>query len=161
MFVVLCKHAPLLYCPLVLYSLKRMSNPTATCAQCLCMRFLADDKMANISLDVHTFIAQNLPKYRFQSSLAYTFLSLSASSIIFKGKSLIFLIFVKKSGGCIFLSRVFTITVALNVNRLNSINRGSCKHMHRFIANHITLYIQSVVSHCFMYADHIRENISA
>ena len=34
--------------------------------------FLADDKMANISLDVHTFIAQ---KSRLQSSLDYTFLS--------------------------------------------------------------------------------------
>ena len=44
---------------------------------------LADDKMANISLDVHTFIAQNLPKGNFQSSLDYTFLSLSESSIIF------------------------------------------------------------------------------
>ena len=44
---------------------------------------LADDKMANISLDVLTFIAQNLPKYHFQSSLDYTFLSLNVSSIIF------------------------------------------------------------------------------
>ena len=44
---------------------------------------LADDKMANSSLDVRTFIAQNLLKYRFQSSLDYTFLSLSESSIIF------------------------------------------------------------------------------
>ena len=44
---------------------------------------LADDKMANISPDLHTFIAQNLLKYRFQSSLDYTFLSLSESSIIF------------------------------------------------------------------------------
>ena len=41
--------------------------------------FLADNKMANISLDVHTFIAQNLPKYHFQSSLYYTFLSLTSS----------------------------------------------------------------------------------
>ena len=48
--------------------------------------FLADDKMANISLDVHTFIAQNVTKYRFQSSLDYTFLSLSVSSIIFQRK---------------------------------------------------------------------------
>ena len=32
--------------------------------------------MANISLDLHTLIAQNLPKYSFQSSLDYTFLSL-------------------------------------------------------------------------------------
>ena len=39
--------------------------------------------MANISLDVYKFIAQNLPKYNFQSSLDYTFLSLSVSSIIF------------------------------------------------------------------------------
>ena len=30
--------------------------------------FLVDDKMANISLDGHTFIAQNLPKCRFHSS---------------------------------------------------------------------------------------------
>ena len=44
---------------------------------------LADDKMTNISLDVHTLIAPNLQKYRFQSSLDYTFLSLSVSSIIF------------------------------------------------------------------------------
>ena len=43
---------------------------------------LADDN-ANVSLDVHTLIAQNLPKYRFHSSLDYTFLSLSESSIIF------------------------------------------------------------------------------
>ena len=35
----------------------------------------ADHKMANISLDVRTFIAQNLPKYYFQFSLDYTFLS--------------------------------------------------------------------------------------
>ena len=34
-------------------------------------------------LDVRIFIAQNLPKYRFHSSLDYTFLSLSVSSIIF------------------------------------------------------------------------------
>ena len=49
----------------------RMSNPTATCAQYVTSKhvFLADDKMANISVDVHTFIAQNLPKYRFHSSL--------------------------------------------------------------------------------------------
>ena len=47
---------------------------------------LANDKMANISLDVRTFIAQNLPKYRFHSSLDYTFLSLSESSIIFQRK---------------------------------------------------------------------------
>ena len=39
------------------------------CAQCLYV-FLVDNKMANISLDVH-------PKYRFQFSLDYTFLSLS------------------------------------------------------------------------------------
>ena len=45
--------------------------------------FLADVKMANISLDVHTFIAQNLPKYNFQSSLDSTFLSLTVSSNIF------------------------------------------------------------------------------
>ena len=45
--------------------------------------FLADDKMANTSLDLHTFITQNLPKYIFQSSLDYTFLSLSVSPIIF------------------------------------------------------------------------------
>ena len=45
--------------------------------------FLADDKMANISLDVHTFTAQNLPTYRFQTSFYCTFLSLSVSSIIF------------------------------------------------------------------------------
>ena len=51
---------------------------------------LADDKMANISLDmIHNHIAQNLPlpvpQYRFQSSLDYTWLSqgLSMSSIIF------------------------------------------------------------------------------
>ena len=44
---------------------------------------LADNKMANISLNVGTFIAQNLPKYRFHSSLDYTFLSFSESSIIF------------------------------------------------------------------------------
>ena len=31
--------------------------------------FLADDKMANISLDLHTFIAQNLPKYIFNPHL--------------------------------------------------------------------------------------------
>ena len=43
--------------------------------------FLADDKMAlNISMDV---ITQNLPEYNFQSSLEYTLLSLSVSSIIF------------------------------------------------------------------------------
>ena len=47
---------------------------------------LADDKMANITLDVRTFIAQNLPKYHFRSSLDYTFLSLSESSIIFLKK---------------------------------------------------------------------------
>ena len=41
---------------------------------------LADDKTANSSLNVLTFIAQNLP---FQYSLDYTFLSLSESSIIF------------------------------------------------------------------------------
>ena len=45
--------------------------------------FLADDKMANILLDVHTFIAHNLPKYHFQSSLDYTFLALNVSAIIF------------------------------------------------------------------------------
>ena len=45
--------------------------------------FSADDKMANITLDVHTFIAQNLPKYRFQSSLDYTFISLSVSCDIY------------------------------------------------------------------------------
>ena len=45
--------------------------------------FLADDKIANISLNVDTFIAQNLPKYHFQSSLDYTLLSLSVSSISF------------------------------------------------------------------------------
>ena len=39
--------------------------------------FLADNKTVNVSLDVQTFIAQNLPKYRLQSSLDYTFLSLS------------------------------------------------------------------------------------
>ena len=44
---------------------------------------LADDKMANITLDVHTFIAQILPKYLFKSSHDYTFLSLNVSSIIF------------------------------------------------------------------------------
>ena len=38
---------------------------------------LADDKMANISLDVHTFIAQKLKKYRFQSSVDYSTLSLT------------------------------------------------------------------------------------
>ena len=43
--------------------------------------FLADDKMANISLDLHTFIAQNLPKYIFQSSPDYTFLSLISLSV--------------------------------------------------------------------------------
>ena len=48
--------------------------------------FLADDKIAIISLDVHTLIAQNLQKYRFQSSLDYIFLVLSVSSIIFKRK---------------------------------------------------------------------------
>ena len=63
--------------------LERVSYPTATCAQCVLHVFLADDKMANISLDVRTFIAQNLPKYHFQSSLDYTFLSLRVSSIIF------------------------------------------------------------------------------
>ena len=42
-----------------------------------CVLLCADDKMANISLDVHTFIAQNLPKYRFQSSLDCTFISLT------------------------------------------------------------------------------------
>ena len=60
-----------------------MSNPTATCAQMSKHVFLADDKMANISLDVHTFNAQNLSKYNFQSSLDSNFLSLSVSSIIF------------------------------------------------------------------------------
>ena len=44
--------------------------------------FSADNKISNISRDVPTFIAQNLPKYRFQSSLDYTFISLSVSSII-------------------------------------------------------------------------------
>ena len=37
-------------------------------AQCLTSKYvflLADGKMANSSLDVHTFIAQHLPKYRF------------------------------------------------------------------------------------------------
>ena len=38
---------------------------------------LADDKMANISLDVHTFIAQNLSKYDFHSSLDSPGLSVS------------------------------------------------------------------------------------
>ena len=52
------------------------------CTMSKCV-FLADDKMANISLDVHTFVAQNIPKYHFQSSLDYTSLSLSVSSIIF------------------------------------------------------------------------------
>ena len=46
--------------------------------------FLADDKMANISLDVHTFITQNRPKYRFESSLDHTFLSSSVSSNLLK-----------------------------------------------------------------------------
>ena len=45
---------------------------------------IADDKMANISLDVHTFIAENLPKYRLQYSLDYTFLSLKALHTIGK-----------------------------------------------------------------------------
>ena len=48
--------------------------------------FLADDKMAKILQDVHTFIAQNLLKYHFQSSLDYTFLLSSVSSIIFERK---------------------------------------------------------------------------
>ena len=47
---------------------------------------LADDKMANTSLDVHTFIAHYLPKYCFQSSLDYAFLSLRMSSVIFSRK---------------------------------------------------------------------------
>ena len=45
--------------------------------------FLADDKMANISLDVRTFIVQIIVQYHFQSSLEYTFLSLSVPSVIF------------------------------------------------------------------------------
>ena len=65
-----------------------MLNPTATCAQCLLHVFLTVDKMANISLDMHKFIAQNLPKYCFQSSLDYIFLSLSVSSIIFLKENL-------------------------------------------------------------------------
>ena len=49
-------------------------------------KFLADDKMANISLNGHTFIAQNLLKYHFQSSADNTFLSLSVSSLIIQRK---------------------------------------------------------------------------
>ena len=44
---------------------------------------MCDNKMANIWLDVHTFIAHNLSKYRFSSSLDYTFLSLSVSSNLY------------------------------------------------------------------------------
>ena len=52
---------------------------------CTCLSvFLADDKMAKILLNVHASIAQNLPKYHFQCSLDYTFLSLSVSSSIIK-----------------------------------------------------------------------------
>ena len=72
---------------------ERMSNPTVTCAPSLVLPslvhvLLADNKMANISLDVHTFIAENLPKYRFHSSRDYTFLTLGLGvfSISFKRK---------------------------------------------------------------------------
>ena len=69
---------------IIYFSWERMSNPSDNCAKWIYKHvFLADGKMANISLDVHTFIAQNLPKYCFQCSLDYTFLSLSVSSIIF------------------------------------------------------------------------------
>ena len=46
------------------------------------VRLILADDMANISLDVHTFIAQNLSKYRFQSSIDYTIPSLRVSTII-------------------------------------------------------------------------------
>ena len=67
---------------LLILTKERMLNPTVTCAYYEQV-FLADDKMANISLDVHTFIAQNLPKYHFKSSLDYTSLSLRVFSITF------------------------------------------------------------------------------
>ena len=45
--------------------------------------FSADDKMANISLYVHTFIAKNLSRYRSQSSLKCVLCDLLKENVIF------------------------------------------------------------------------------
>ena len=57
--------------------------------------------MANISLDVHSFIAQTLQKYRFQSSREYTFLFPLVLCRILQENLWDFVVFGQKSGSCI------------------------------------------------------------
>ena len=102
--------------------------------------FLADDKMANTSLDVHTFIAQNLPKYIFQSSLDYTFLSSSVSSIIFYRKicdishiwiekwRLYSTFFPRDSNCCTFPLKVTFTTAVPGPLLPGNIRQGTCGH---------------------------------
>ena len=63
--------------------------------------FSADDKVANISLDLHTFTAQNLPKYHFQSSLDYTLDYSCVLCHLLKQNLWYFVIFGQESSGCI------------------------------------------------------------
>ena len=70
--------------------------------------------MANILLDVHTFIAQNLPKYRFQSSLDYTFLSLSVSSIHLLKENICHILDRKVQGSAVFYILSHTIFITAN-----------------------------------------------
>ena len=69
---------------------------------------LADGNMTNISLDVHTFIAQNLLKCRFQS---YIFLS---RYHLLKENLWYLVIFRQKSGGCILHSSHKEFIVFIN-----------------------------------------------
>ena len=70
----------------------------------LCTKYmnevLADDKMPIISLDVYTFIAQNLISNTHLTTLSSPSVSSKALSS-FKGKYVILVIFGLKSGGCI------------------------------------------------------------
>ena len=95
-----------------------MSNPTTTCAQCLNIVFLADDNIANISLDLHSFIAQNIPKFRYQPHLTH-FPLLKCDSFkcvlyhLLKENLWYFVVFGQKSGSCILHSFLLFLFIHL------------------------------------------------